>query len=144
MVHIGFGKRLKELRTDRQLSQEDIARIAGVERSTVTKWETASSIPNAEILSLLADYFSISIDYLLDRIDDPALSDIENAHRRIEAAIADDSNADELLDFWKELKKRDDLFLLFKQVRPLSDDTIRKVIRIIKVIEDEEKEELNR
>ena len=52
-----------------------------------------------------------------------------------------DPDANDLLDFWKELKEREDLFLLFKQVRPLSDDSIRRVIRVIKAIEDEEARE---
>lgn len=39
------------------------------------------------------------------------------------------------------MKEGENLFLLFKQVRPLSDDSIRRVIRVIKAIEDEEARE---
>jgi transcriptional regulator with XRE-family HTH domain len=67
ILHISFGKRLKKLREEKQLYQEDIAKITGVERSTVAKWETTSSIPNAETLDRLATYFNISVDYLLGR-----------------------------------------------------------------------------
>jgi transcriptional regulator with XRE-family HTH domain len=68
-LHIFFGKRLKKLREERQLNQEDIAKITGGERSTIAKWETASSIPNAKTLDLLASYFNVSVDYLLGRTD---------------------------------------------------------------------------
>ncbi len=69
VVHISFGKRLKELREEKQKTQEDIAKIIGLERSTVAKWETTSTTPNAEALDLLATYFNVSVDYLLGRTD---------------------------------------------------------------------------
>ncbi|MGD0855706.1 MAG: UTRA domain-containing protein [Dehalococcoidia bacterium] len=68
-MHIYFGKRLKELREEKQKTQEDIAKITGFERSTVAKWETTSTTPNAEALDLLATYFNVSVDYLLGRTD---------------------------------------------------------------------------
>ncbi len=69
VLHILFGKRLRRLRDEKQLNQEDIAKITGVERSTVTKWETTASMPNAETLDQLASYFNVSVDYLLGRTD---------------------------------------------------------------------------
>ncbi len=66
-MHIIFGKRLKQLREEKQLYQEEMARITGADRSTVAKWETTSSMPNAETLDLLATYFNVSVDYLLGR-----------------------------------------------------------------------------
>jgi len=66
-LHIIFGKRLKQLREEKQLYQEEMARITGADRSTVAKWETTSSMPNAETLDLLATYFNVSVDFLLGR-----------------------------------------------------------------------------
>lgn len=68
-MHIPFGKRLRILRDEKKLNQEDIARITGVDRSAVAKWETATSIPNAETLDQLATYLDVSVDYLLGRTD---------------------------------------------------------------------------
>jgi len=45
------------------------------------------------------------------------------------------------IEFWEELKERDNLQLLFKQARNLSDKDIKQVIKIIKAIEDEEANE---
>jgi transcriptional regulator with XRE-family HTH domain len=68
-MHIPFGKRLRILRDEKKLNQEEIAKLTGVDRSAVAKWETATSIPNAETLDQLATYLDVSVDYLLGRTD---------------------------------------------------------------------------
>jgi transcriptional regulator with XRE-family HTH domain len=105
-------------------------------------YEIGEREPDFDTVTRLATFLNTSVDYLLGRTDDPRpVEEITDAHQRIEEALADDPEAEELLAFWKELKEREDLFLLFKQVRPLSDDSIRRVIRVIKAIEDEEAKE---
>lgn len=148
---MNFSKRLKLLREQKGLTQEELAAILNISRSALSLWEIGKREPNQETLRFLAEYFGVSIDYLLGRTDDPRpikeivetkhSPEIQAAHRRIEEALADDPDAEELLAFWKEMKERENLFLLFKQVRPLSDDSIRRVIRVIKAIEDEEARE---
>lgn len=65
-------ERLKSLRKREGLTQEQLAAIIGVERSTVGKYEGNQGItPSAEILRALADYFHVSTDYLLGRTNDP-------------------------------------------------------------------------
>lgn len=69
----------------------------------------------------------------------PGDSDDPNAAAiaKITAALQADP---ELLEFWQELSRRQDLQLMFKQVRDFSPESIRKIVRIIKAIEDEESE----
>ena len=57
-------ERIKELRLNKGLKQEELATILGVERSTVTKWETGDSKPRADILPKLAGVLGCSIDTL--------------------------------------------------------------------------------
>lgn len=64
-----FSERLKELRKARGLTQEQLAAILGVERSSVGKYESRPVIPSADVLNKIADYFDVSIDYLLGRED---------------------------------------------------------------------------
>lgn len=61
--------RLKQLRAEKNLSQKDLADHINVSRSTVAMWESGSSQPNNELLKLLSNYFSVSVDYLLDNTD---------------------------------------------------------------------------
>lgn len=58
-------ERLKALRLQRGLLQKEVAEKIGVDRTTYVKYEKGSSDPNFEILQRLADYFNVTIDYLL-------------------------------------------------------------------------------
>lgn len=59
--------RIRELRQKKELSQEELARLLGVDRSAVAKWETGSNLPRAEKLMMLATIFGCSLDELLGR-----------------------------------------------------------------------------
>ena len=59
--------RLKELRTHSNLSQQKMADVLGISRSAVAMWETGGSEPDNRTLEKIADYFNVSIDYLLGR-----------------------------------------------------------------------------
>ena len=62
-----FGERVKQLRTDKKLKQQELADIFAVDRTTVGKWEQINTLPNQDMLKKLADYFEVSVDYLLGR-----------------------------------------------------------------------------
>lgn len=66
---------LKKIRQEMNKTQKDVASFLGVDRSTYTKYETGDSEPNFEILKKLAEYFNVSIDYLLG-IDENLQEDI--------------------------------------------------------------------
>ena len=60
-----FGKRLKDLRTERKLSQRAIGKEFGVCNQTVSFWELGSREPDLDTLKKIASFFDVSIDYLL-------------------------------------------------------------------------------
>ena len=62
---MSFDKRFKELRKGRSLKQGDIADIFNTDRSTIGKWEQGRSTPTVEMLTVIANYFGVSTDYLL-------------------------------------------------------------------------------
>ena len=68
------GDRLKELRENRKLLQEPIAKHLGVTKSTFSRFETGVRQPDASMLVKIADYFNCSVDYLLGRVDDPTMT----------------------------------------------------------------------
>ena len=57
--------RIRELRQERQLSQEELARLLEVDRSSVARWETGSNNPRIEKLLALAKIFRCSLDELI-------------------------------------------------------------------------------
>lgn len=60
-----FQQRLYELRKKSGLSQEGLAELLGVSRQAVQKWEAGTSRPDLDNLSALAQYFNVSLDYLV-------------------------------------------------------------------------------
>ena len=62
--------RLKELRKTYGVSQEKLSKELSVSRSTVAMWESEKSQPDNNTLQKLADYFNVSVDYILGRTDD--------------------------------------------------------------------------
>jgi transcriptional regulator with XRE-family HTH domain len=69
-----FAERLKELRKSKKITQEKLADIIGVERSSIGKYESPSKpvIPSTDIQIKLADYFDVTVDYLLGRKEKPS------------------------------------------------------------------------
>ncbi len=63
--------RLRELRRSRGISQLRLAMDLSMNQNTVSRYETGEREAGYEILIRLADYFNVSIDYLLERTDDP-------------------------------------------------------------------------
>lgn len=68
----GFGERLKKLRKDHDITQGQLAEVIGVVPSAVGKYERLpKSYPSVEALIKIADYFNVSLDYLLRGIRPP-------------------------------------------------------------------------
>ena len=63
-------KRLKELRKLRNINQQELADQMSVSRSSVAMWEKGTD-PGKEMLQKLAEYFDVSVDYLLEMSDTP-------------------------------------------------------------------------
>lgn len=59
--------RLKELRKDYKLTQEQLGKKLGLSRSTIAMYETNASEPDFQTLTKIADFFSVSIDYLIGK-----------------------------------------------------------------------------
>lgn len=66
--------RLKELRAKRGISQLKLAMDLGLSQNTVSRYETGEREADYHMLILLADYFNMSIDYLLERMDEPRMN----------------------------------------------------------------------
>lgn len=64
-----FGTRFKELREERGLNQSDIAKELGVIKQAISNYEKNDREPEFADLVKIANYFNVSIDYLLGRIN---------------------------------------------------------------------------
>ena len=62
--------RLKELREESNLTQRDVANAIHIGTSSVGRWERGEGLPTVDFIIRLADFFQVSVDYLLGRSDD--------------------------------------------------------------------------
>ena len=60
------GKRLKELRTEKGLSQQKLGEIFGFCNQTISFWESGSREPDLDTLLAIAHYFEVSLEELLE------------------------------------------------------------------------------
>lgn len=64
---MNIGERIAQLRKNRSMSQFQLAKTLNIATSTLGMYETNKRKPNMEMLEKLADFFGVSIDYLLGR-----------------------------------------------------------------------------
>lgn len=73
-----FGDRLKELRKEKQLSQEQLSKTLNISRRVLGYYETNERFPKDEnTLKRIADFFEVTVDYLLGRTARKELAIIE-------------------------------------------------------------------
>lgn len=70
----GMKNRLRELRKSKGYTQVALQMHTGIEQALLSKFETGERIPPTETLLLLADFYGVSIDYILCRTDNPELN----------------------------------------------------------------------
>lgn len=66
-----MGERLFQLRTQKEMTQEDMAEYLEVSRQSVSKWELNKTLPDVEKLVQLSELYHVSIDYLVKGEEDP-------------------------------------------------------------------------
>ena len=64
-MELKINENIKQCRKDRGLTQEQLAEALGVTAGAVHKWENALSLPEIAMLVEIADFFEVSVDYLL-------------------------------------------------------------------------------
>ena len=60
-----FNEKLQQLRTGKNLTQEQLAEQLYVSRTAISKWESGKGYPNIESLKCISKFFSVTIDELL-------------------------------------------------------------------------------
>ena len=70
--------RIRELREDHDLRQIDVAKMLGMSQTGYSKYETGENDIPTTILVKLAEFYNVSVDYLLDVTDDPQRYTVRN------------------------------------------------------------------
>lgn len=70
-----IGKRIKQLRSEKNITQEQFGKIFGIVKSTVSLYESSKSTPDDDMKRKIARYFDVSLDYLMGN------SDVKNPYK---------------------------------------------------------------
>lgn len=65
-----FPVRLRELREQRGISRKTLSELCGLTHDAVRRYERRQAVPTMPVLVSLAEYFGVSIDYLVGRTDE--------------------------------------------------------------------------
>lgn len=122
---MSFGKKLRSLREEKRLSQVELSKKLNVTSQALSQYELGKRIPDAEMIIRIADFFDVSVDYLLDRTNERITVD------NMKAILASDSAFARALD---KLTTRKELQELFKITKDLSRERVEQIIRIIKAM----------
>ena len=69
-----MNNNLYKLRKERQLSQVAVQVATGIDQSVLSKYERGSRIPPTEALLILAEFYNVSIDYIMCRTENPDIN----------------------------------------------------------------------
>ena len=69
-----FAERMKQLRRQHGLTQTAMGEIIGTRQDSISTYERGLNYPEVKNLIILADYFGVSIDYLVGRTDNPEVN----------------------------------------------------------------------
>lgn len=98
VMTMGFKERLKELRSKKGITQEQLAGFLDIPESTIRRYESVEeSMPRRERLEKIADFFEVSTDYLLGRTNDSSLKETDE-DSKINVAFYDGLKGFEDLD----------------------------------------------
>ncbi len=67
---MSFGERLYKLRSEKNISQDELAELLDVSRQSISKWENDKAYPEMTRLLFMSDYFDVSLDYLMRGVED--------------------------------------------------------------------------
>lgn len=69
-----FPARLRKLRERQRRKQYVVSELCGFNRSSIRRYERGEMEPTAKALEAIADYFDVSVDYLLGRTENPTVN----------------------------------------------------------------------
>ena len=113
-------KNIKTLRMELGLSQKELAKSLNVHQTAVSQWEQGRTAPDIEIAKRIADFFKVSLDFVLDYTDEKEINE--------KPLVNED---EELTEYLEELKNREELRMLFSLTKGATKADVEKAVKII-------------
>ncbi len=116
MKEINIAKVLVKKRKEKGITQDELANYIGVTKASVSKWETEQSYPDVTFLPMLASYFNISVDELIDYKPQMTREDIQKLYRKLSSDFTSKTFDSVLKDCRRIIKKYYSCFPLLLQM----------------------------
>ena len=123
--------RIAELRIQKGLSQKEFGKQIGAAQNTVSNWEKGNRVPDAPTLNKIANFFGVSVDYLLGN-DNSTGTNISVVDENKNPIVLDD----EALELIDSLRSNPEMKMLFSVSKNATKEDIIKAVKIIEAIKD--------
>ena len=108
----------------------DVSKATGISKSTFSDWKSGRSKPKQEKLQKIADYFGVSVDYLMTGKNS---SNIKVVDENNNVVVLDD----EALELIDSLRSNPEMRILFSVSKKATKEDIIKAVKIIEALKDE-------
>lgn len=129
MANYDLKTNLRKFRIEKGLSQAQLAKILNVAQNTVSNWEKGIREPDLKTTQVLADFFDVSVDYLLGRPDKKTSQKVSDS-----PLSPHDEETTALLE---QLHKRPEMKVLFSVSKKATKEDIERAVKIIEALKDE-------
>lgn len=86
-MKLGIGETIKNMRKEKDITQEELADMLGVSCQSVSRWETGACYPDMELLPVLSEFFGVTVDKLLGIDERIEQKNVEQYLKRFQEAI---------------------------------------------------------
>lgn len=117
--------RIRELREAKSLQQKELAIDLGVTQPTISDWESGRKIPSAKNTAKLADYFGVSVDYLLGREETPV------------PETQDGSEDQKIREYLQMIKDDSKLRMMFDLAKDASLEEIKATVAFLRALREQ-------
>jgi len=132
-----FKDRLLQLRKEKNMSREELAKKLNLSYSAISKYETGARTPDDDIKKKIAEYFNVSLDYLM------GVSDIRYPYKKTPDNQIIKDNDDEIeltpdeIKLLKKIKSDPDLSVLFHDLKSAPKKKIKQLLKTWEFINEQ-------
>ena len=102
-MNLKIGEKIRALRLQQKMTQEQLADRLGVSYQSISRWENGITYPDIEFLPAIANYFSVSLGYLMGQDDIEKRRAIKKQINRI--ANMSENDEDELIELIRKCRR---------------------------------------
>ena len=127
-----LGNRLKDLRYQKEITQEELGKVLNKTKNNISQYETGKRQPDNETLIKISEYFQVSLDYLLGKTDIKNFtSDDELKKLIMQSNINDNDLYKTLLSLKQKLNSNNKMFISGNELPEAHKDMLLSVINVL-------------